>query len=445
MKKHVCALAKRAIAFFTCALFFIFGSLTPHAKDGGVDFTLGCPDTSEATAVYLYNFESDRVLAAKNLGTALSPSATVKMMTGLLALEYFEGKLDEKITVSDAMLSGVSGNIMKLKAGEVYSSEELIYAAVCGGYNDAATVLAHYIGGSESGFVKMMNERAPEWGMISTTYANPTGIMSAATTTLRDVIVLSKKAYENEKYLEISSQTRYKIAADADSPAHTVTNRNALIYGHDIEYRNLYASGLCAGSDGDTGYCVSTVVEKNSLRYLCIVMGSYRVGDNTYSYIVANRLCSWALSSFGYRTVIDKELFSHPVSVSLSDTVKEINAVPKESVSAFLPSELEDSELDFCVRLHSATAKAPVEAGDELGFLIVTSNGEEIARTVLVSDSDASASKLMVAMEKLSLFVQSRFFIIFAVTLTLVSIGAVITITTLTKRAKKRNKYKYNL
>ena len=211
MKKHGCAFKKRAIAFFMCALFFLGGIFLASASDepSGVDFSLGCPDTSEAAAVYVLNLESGKVLASKNPDLALSPSATVKMMTGLLSLEHFGGDLSKKITVNGSMLSGVSGNAMGIKAGEAYSAEELLYALICGGYNDAAAVLAHSVSGSESEFVKRMNERAMEWGMTSTAYANPSGIKGAAASTLSDVIILSKKAYENEKYLEISSAMRF--------------------------------------------------------------------------------------------------------------------------------------------------------------------------------------------------------------------------------------------
>lgn len=443
MKKHGCALAKRAIAFFMCALFLLCGALSASAQDGGVDFSLGCPDTTEAAAVYVLNLESGKVLASKNPDVALSPSATVKMMTGLIALEHFGDDLSQKISVSSAMLTGVSGNSMGIEAGEAYSAEQLLYALICGGYNDAAAVLAHAVGGSESAFVRKMNERAMEWGMISTTYANPSGIKSAALTTLADVVVLSKRAYENEKYLEISSAMRYEIAADADSAAHTVTNRNALIYGREVEYRNVYASGLCAGTDGEAGYCVSTVAKKGELSYLCIVMGSYRAGDDTYSYIVANRLISWALSSFEYRTVIDKERFSYPVKVELSDTVSQIDAAPQESVSAFLPTLLEDGELEFHVRLHSPSAKAPIKAGDELGYLIVTVGDEEIARTLLVSESDVVASTFMVIMRRLGEISQSRFFIIFMIAFFSVGSAAIVILTILNERMKKKNRYKY--
>ena len=66
MKKDRCALIKRAISFFLCALLF-FGSVqTAGAEDAqGVDFALGAPDTKEALAVYLYNFESGKVLISK--------------------------------------------------------------------------------------------------------------------------------------------------------------------------------------------------------------------------------------------------------------------------------------------------------------------------------------------------------------------------------------------
>lgn len=445
MKKHVCALTKRAIAFFMCALFVICVPLSAAAQDEGIDFTFGCPDTKEASAVYLCNLESGKVLASKNLDGAISPSSSAKMMTGLLALEYFGDDLSQKIKVSTEMLEGVSGNLMKIKPSEIYSAEQLIYGVVCAGYNDAAAVLAHFIGGSESEFVRMMNERAMEFGMVATIYANPTGIQGAATTTLSDVVLLSKKAYENERYLKISSATRYDIPADADSIAHSLTNRNALIYGREVRYRNVYAKGLFAGSDGDYGYCVGTVVQKKGLSYLCIVMGAYQEGEDIYSYIVANRLCSWALSKFENRDVIDKKMFSYSVNVTSSNTVDTVNAVPAENVSAFLPVWIDDDDLTFRVCLHEPSANAPVKMGDELGFLIVSVGEEEVARTLLVSESDVSASKFMKVMERLGEVTTSRFFIIFVIVFIIISTCVIMLFSKRNKREQNRNRYRCKL
>ena len=59
----------------------------------------------------------------------------------------------------------MGGSQVYLEEGERQSVEELVKCVSIASANDAAVALAEYIGGSEDGFVEMMNERAKELGM----------------------------------------------------------------------------------------------------------------------------------------------------------------------------------------------------------------------------------------------------------------------------------------
>ena len=112
---------------------------------------------AEIASYYLYNIENNYYMAEHEAGKIVSPSATAKMMTACIALES-DTDLDKTVTVTEAMLEGVSGRKMGLKAGDRLSFLDLLYATVCGGYNDASQVLAYAVTGDVSKFIEIIAE-----------------------------------------------------------------------------------------------------------------------------------------------------------------------------------------------------------------------------------------------------------------------------------------------
>ena len=139
----------------------------------------------------------------------------IKIMTGLVASEALAGRLQETVTVTRAMVDASSGFRMYLEVGEIVTAEQLLYAALCGGYNDACVVLAYLVAGSVDAFVAQMNLRAAELGMSSTVYTNPTGMHNdRMVTTVEDSVRLARAAMENETYMRVVSTVKYTMSAN---------------------------------------------------------------------------------------------------------------------------------------------------------------------------------------------------------------------------------------
>ena len=114
-RQHLTAL----LCVVLCAVFLSLPTVTlPAAAED-----ISMPDLSRANAVYLYNVENDRVLASKNTDLSLFPASTVKIMTGLVAVEALEGRLDETVTVTRAMVDASSGFRMYLEADEIVTAD----------------------------------------------------------------------------------------------------------------------------------------------------------------------------------------------------------------------------------------------------------------------------------------------------------------------------------
>lgn len=380
----------------------------------------GLPDLSRANAVYLYNPENDRVLVSQNTDLPIFPASTVKLMTGLIAVEALQGRYTETVTVTQAMVDASSGFRMYLNPGETVTVEQMLYAGICAGYNDACVVLSYLVAGSVDAFVAQMNTRAAQLGMSSTVYTNPTGIHNdRMVTTVDDIVKLARVAMDNEAYMEIVSTVKYTMSANQVAPSRTFYNRNALVARNvTSRYYNAYVTGMSAGTTTEGGYCVvaSAEDEDTGLRYLCIVMGAdedpEEKGGTIYSYEIANNLFRYALRGFGMRKILDTESVLASVKVGLSEGKNEVALVPQREVTAYLPTDLDVSELNYRIMLHEETVNAPIAAGDVLGFVTVTHEGTMIANVDLCAAEDVAQSAFLAGLDRISQYTTGRRFLL---------------------------------
>ena len=126
------------------------------------------PVIDHCIGAYLYNFENDEVLYSVGADERVYPTSTVKLMTGIVAIEELGDDLSRQVTITAEMLSKVVGNNVGLLAGEVVTVEQLLYAMLVNSANDAAMVLAYAACGSVEAFVERMNEKANTLGAYDT-------------------------------------------------------------------------------------------------------------------------------------------------------------------------------------------------------------------------------------------------------------------------------------
>ena len=133
------------------------------------------PSMEEATAVYLKHLESNNVAASKNEDFVLGAGSTVKIMAGLLLCEKLSARAEETVTITDELYAAIPkthGRSLKLVLGESTTVEQLLWAAICGSYNDAYYVLATFASGSLESFIEELNTRAAAMGDRKSTRLN---------------------------------------------------------------------------------------------------------------------------------------------------------------------------------------------------------------------------------------------------------------------------------
>lgn len=431
--KKIISFVLAAVSVISCTL---AGALPVSAADE--------PQFANAKSAYVYNLDNKKAVYAYQDDEPVYPTSTVKMMTGILALEALSDRLDETVTVTAEMLSEVTGNNIGLKAGEQLTVRDLIGATLVNGANDAAYVLAYTVSGSASAFVQRMNARAAELGAHNTKYTNPTGIHNEnMVTTARDTCTIALYAYNMDGFMDFASALSWTVKATNLKPVRTLYNRNCLLslyYEKDYYYKK--ARGMNAGSTFEGGYCVVTTATDGDLTYLAVVMDADSVDGTIYSYTNAKNLLEWAFESFVYLDVLSPDQTVCEMPVTLATGIDYVTLVSKDTLSVFLPSDTDISkEISLSWTTETEELQAPIQKGQTVGRVTAMYNDEPIGTADLIATADISRSDVLYGLYKIGQFTKSRFFIAALVSAVVLSIAYVLGTAYLRQR-RKNSRYR---
>ena len=153
MKRIICALLVLIVVCATCV------------SASAIDY--GCDVSTVSKAVYLENLDTGAVVFEKNAEEKMYPASTTKIMTYVVVADNVSDLDGAMVTIKEEVFADIDpeSTVMGLKdhIGEQYSVRELLYGMMLPSGNDAALVLADYVGeGSIAAFVDKMNAKAAE-------------------------------------------------------------------------------------------------------------------------------------------------------------------------------------------------------------------------------------------------------------------------------------------
>ncbi len=430
------ALPRRLLSLVS-AVFFILPilSLSVSAAPSG-DVTAADVDLAadHLKSAYLYNIENDFTILAYAAEDTVYPTSTVKIMSGIIAMENLAGRLYETVTITEDMIKGVGGNNIGLKVGEEITVESLLYAMLVGGANDAAQALAILVAGTVEDFVVMMNARAMELGAKNTHYTNPSGIHDAEMyTTAKDTALIALAAYKIPLFMTITSTSKYVIPETNKSEFRNVYSRNYLISTSSVlKYYYPDAAGMNSGSTSQGGYCLVTTAQRDGLTYLAVVMGADANAetDTIYSYTEAAKMLNYAFSSYANVTLVEAGEMICEIPVTLSGTTDYVTLATKESMSMYMPLSVDlEKEIKRSYKTSFESLEAPVKEGAVAGILTVMYNDEIVGNIELITTVSVARSEFLFFLEEIRAFVTGRLF------LTTVIAAVVITVLYITGKA----------
>ena len=194
------------LSFIIIALFFTNLPIV-YADDSNA------PQISSTAAILIDN-ETNRILYDKNASERMFPASTTKILTAILVLENCD--LNETVTASyDAISSIPEGYVTaEIQGEEQFTVEQLLEMLLVLSANDAANVLAEYVGGSIESFVSMMNTKINELGLTNTHFTNPYGLQDDNHyTTAYDLAKIMQYCMENDDFRRIAGSVSCSIPA----------------------------------------------------------------------------------------------------------------------------------------------------------------------------------------------------------------------------------------
>lgn len=334
------------------------------------------PQINAASAV-LMEKETGAILYENNAHEKLEPASVTKVMTMLLVMEALDcGRiaLEDMVSVS-ACAASMGGSQVYLEEGERMSVHEMLKCVAVSSANDAAVALAEHLAGSESAFVDKMNSRAAELGMADTHFSNCTGLpIDNHYTSAYDIALMSRELILNHP--DIRTYTTIWMDSIRNG-AFGLSNTNRLIRFYPD------ATGLKTGFTDSALYCLSATAERDGMELIATIMKAPTSDDR---FQAAKALLDYGFSCYTLTTVPPGEAL-RPVDVLLGvqDQVQPQLArdcrllIPRDSAGK-ITTEITLAE----------NVEAPVEAGQSLGQMVVSVDGE-IRDTVPIITTQAVA------------------------------------------------------
>ena len=264
----------------------------------GINYVYASTDT--AYSYVLMDEVTGRVLKGKNIDSPKLIASITKIMTCILAIEA--NKLDDIVVVNESVLSSYGSGIY-ISVGEEIKLIDLLYGLMLRSGNDAALMIADYVGGDVDNFVVMMNKKAREVGMKNTKFVNPSGLDKNGIgnySTSYDMALLTRYAMQNDIYREIVKTKSY--VAKSNLKTYVWKNKNKL-----LNYK--YITG---GKTGFTETARRTLVSTATYDGMNFIVVTLRDSDdwNTHLNLYENAFKNYknylVLSKKNYNVLEDK-------------------------------------------------------------------------------------------------------------------------------------------
>ena len=356
---------KKVICFFICVCFMMH-SVAVFAE-GNTDLGLN------AKSAILMEESTGNILYESNPDERLPIASVTKVMTMLLIMEAVDsGKisLDDMVTVSENAMS-YGGSTMFLETGEQLTVNDMLKGIAVASANDGCVAMAEHLAGSESAFVDMMNEKAKELGMENTHFMNTNGLdEDDHYSSARDVAIMSRELMKHETIFNYTSIWMDTLRGGKFQLANT----NKLIRFYDG------ANGLKTGSTSKALCRLSAAAKRNDMQLIAVVLGAPTSAERFAS---AKSLLDYGFANYAVNTQITAGDEVQKIAVE-KGVDKEVGVVAGDSCSTLVKKGQEDN-ITKEIKIDE-TITAPIEAGQKIGTMTISRDGEVIA------DIDLNAS-----------------------------------------------------
>ena len=328
-------------------------------------------------AYILIEPQTGTVIAEYNSDLHVEPASMTKIMTSYVVADQIGNDL---INLNDSVLISekawrMGGSKMFIEAGKRVSVEDLLKGVIIQSGNDASVALAEYSGGTEEGFVDLMNAYAQSLGMNNTAFVNSTGLPAEGHySSAKDLAYLTSNFIN--KFPEIYSLYKEK---SFEFNSIKQLNRNKLLWRDDS------SDGVKTGHTESAGYCLVGSAKRGGMRLITVVAGS---SSDKKRFDDTQRLLEYGFRFFSTQEVLKKDQVYKTVKVwggqkseaGLGVTANQILTLPRV--------DFKDLQINY---IYKNNIQAPIKKGDVIGSIEIISNDSPVLVTDLVALDEVEA------------------------------------------------------
>jgi serine-type D-Ala-D-Ala endopeptidase (penicillin-binding protein 7) len=254
------------------------------------------PDVRAAAAI-IYDPETNEVLWEENSQSQRSIASITKVMTATVFLEN-DPDVTQPVTIARSDVFQASTTHLKLN--DRVTVDDLLHLLLIASDNAAARALARVSPYGTDGFIRRMNEKAAELGLQSTSYADPSGLLSDNISSAFDMARLITHASGDDRIASIMRLQEFTIYT-ANHRVVTFRSTNHLLRS------GLDVRAAKTGFIGKAGYCLATLLRlPNDGHQVAVVVLGAR--SNAGRFMETQNLFSWlsvkASTIFATKTVV---------------------------------------------------------------------------------------------------------------------------------------------
>jgi D-alanyl-D-alanine carboxypeptidase (penicillin-binding protein 5/6) len=320
------------------------------------------PPPIQAPHALLVEAETGSILFEKAADDLVAPASLAKLMTVNVVFDQLalgNIKLDDEYVISvNAWRKGGApshGSTMFAALHSKVRVEDLLKGVMIQSANDGCIALAEGIGGNETEFVRMMNDRAREIGLTKSYFTNVDGLPDPKMrVTPREIAVMAR-------YLVLNYPDKYKWFGEREFTWNKIRqlNRNPLLGTVDG------ADGIKTGYTAEAGYNLVGSAVQNGVRLIVVLTGGKNPKERADD--------AKKLLDYGFKNFESRILFAEGQAVAdakvFGGAESRVPAVAKGVVRLMVPRGVTDKIVAKMV--YTGPVRAPVYAGQAIGSLQV--------------------------------------------------------------------------
>jgi len=319
----------------------------------------------------LLEANTNTVIAEFNSDNQIAPASMTKVMSGYVIADQIANgaiSLDDQVLISEkAWRTG--GSKMFIQEGRRVSVKDLLSGIIIQSGNDATIAMAEYVAGSEEGFVDFMNAYATDMGLSNSLFQNATGFSDPNHfTSAKDLSQLTRALINNFP----DHYATYKEKEFTFGGIRQL-NRNKLLWRDDS------VDGVKTGHTDSAGFCLISSAKRNDMRLIAVVAGSASEKERLTA--------SQRLLEYGFRFYATQKLTDQNTKVTSAKVwggkTNEVALGSQEDIYLTLPrSDFKNIKANY---IFDNNIQAPIEAGQIIGSIELTSNDRVVLTSPLVA------------------------------------------------------------